>query len=214
MAVPPPLNRSGLAPGLRIGLLGGSFNPAHDGHVHISRLARARLALDQVWWLVSPQNPLKAAAGMKPLAERIGLAQGLGLPHFIRVSALETQLRTRFTADTLAKIHRRYPAQRFVWLMGADNLAQIHRWKNWHEIFMKTPIAVFDRPDYAYRSLSAPGAMRFAASRYPAQDAATLASRPAPAWCFLHVRPHPASATAIRARSQAAADPMQPGQAA
>lgn len=208
-----------MAPGLRIGLLGGSFNPAHAGHIHVSRLARARLRLDQVWWLVSPQNPLKGREGMLPLAERTRLAQDLDLPHFIRVSMLEAELGTRFTADTLAAIHRRYPAQRFVWLMGADNLAQIHRWKHWHEIFTKTPIAVFDRPDYAYRSLSAPGAMRFATSRYPAQEAASLAGRKAPAWCFLHLRKHPASATAIRAGKDPAprrqsATPGNLGQAA
>lgn len=202
---PVPLSRSGLSPGLRIGILGGSFNPAHDGHVHISRLAKARLDLDQVWWLVSPQNPLKARTGMKPLAERLRLAEALDLPHFIRVTDLETRLGTRYTADTLAKLHRRYPGLQFVWLMGADNLAQIHRWKRWHEIFTKTPIAVIDRPSYANRSLSAPGAMRFAASRHPAEAAATLPGRKAPAWCFLHVRTHPASATAIRARSSAGA---------
>ena len=201
---PVPLSRSGMAPGLRIGILGGSFNPAHDGHVHISRLARARLQLDQVWWLVSPQNPLKARAGMKPLAERLRLAQALGLPHFIRVTDLESRLGTTYTADTLAKLHRRYPGQRFVWLMGADNLAQIHRWKRWHEIFMKTPIAVIDRPSYANRSLSAPGAMRYAASRHPAEAAPSLPDRQSPAWCFLHVRTHPASATAIRARDESA----------
>ena len=199
-----------MAPGLRIGLLGGSFNPAHDGHVYISAVARARLRLDQVWWLVSPQNPLKARDGMKPLAERMRLARALGLPHFIRVTDLESRLGTTFTADTLGRLHGRYPGQHFVWLMGADNLAQIHRWKRWHEIFMKTPIAVIDRPTYANRSLSAPGAMRFAASRQPAEAVSSLPGRHAPAWCFLHVRTHPASATAIRARSTGTGTAVEP----
>lgn len=203
MLRPVPLSRSGLAPGLRIGLLGGSFNPAHDGHLYISELARSRLRLDQVWWLVSPQNPLKPAAGMKPLDERLRRAAALPLPGFVRVTDLETRLGTRYTADTLAALHRRYPGQHFVWLMGADNLAQIHRWKRWHDIFGGTPIAVFDRGAYAYASLSAPGAMRYAAFRYPAEAAATLPGRQAPAWTFLRMRRHPASATAIRAAEAA-----------
>ncbi|MBT4905881.1 MAG: nicotinate-nicotinamide nucleotide adenylyltransferase, partial [Rhodospirillaceae bacterium] len=129
--------------GRRIGLLGGSFNPAHDGHRHISQLALARLGLDEVWWLVSPQNPLKSEAGMAPFESRLESADRIACDRRIRVSALEAELGTRYTADTLKALQNRYPAARFVWLMGADNLVQISRWRAWTQIFKTIPIAVF-----------------------------------------------------------------------
>lgn len=140
-AAPHPLGY-GLWAGLRVGLLGGSFNPAHDGHRYISRLALKLLGLDEVWWLVSPQNPLKPAAGMASLGDRLARAQAVADHPRIRVTDLERLLGTRYTADTLAALHRCFPRTRFVWLMGADNLLQVPRWQRWTEIFETTPVAL------------------------------------------------------------------------
>jgi nicotinate-nucleotide adenylyltransferase len=181
-----------------IGLLGGSFNPAHQGHRHISLQALRSLGLDEVWWLVAPQNPLKPVDGMAPLAERLEGATRLVRHPRIRITALEAELGTRYTADTLAELRRRFPACRFVWLMGADNLAQIVRWGRWTTIFQSVAVAVFDRSPYSYPSLAGKAAKRFAFSRLPAHRGARLADRDPPAWVFLHLRRHPASATAIR----------------
>lgn len=188
----------------RIGLLGGSFNPAHDGHRHISLQALKRLGLDEVWWLVSPQNPLKARAGMAPLAERLEGARTVAAHPRIRPTAIEAALGTTYTARVLPMLARRFPNARFVWLMGADNLAQIPRWRSWRSIFRGTPVAILDRGAYAYTSLSGAAARTFARSRVPAQRAAGLAERTPPAWVFLRIRRHAASATDIRARAQAA----------
>ena len=182
----------------RVGLLGGSFNPAHQGHVEISREALKRLRLDEVWWLVSPQNPLKPTAGMAPLATRLGEASRLAGDRRIRVTAIEAELGTRFTADTLAALRRRFPRTRFVWLMGADNLAGISRWERWPQIFHSMPIAVFARPSYSLRALAAMAARRFGSRRLPASAAGRLAEREPPAWAFLTGRLNPVSATAIR----------------
>lgn len=185
---------------LSIGLLGGSFNPAHDGHRYISEQALKRLRLDQVWWLVSPQNPLKAREGMASHAERMASARAVARHPRIRVSDIESRLGVAHTAEVLARLHRRYPRCRFVWLMGADNLATIHRWRNWRQIFMQVPIAVFARPSYDSRALAGLAATRFQAARLPERKASSLANREPPAWVFLAIRRHPASATAIRAR--------------
>ncbi len=196
------LKPPGLGPGdrRRIGLLGGSFNPAHEGHLHISLLALNKLKLDQVWWLVSPQNPLKPVAGMAPLAARLAQAREVAQDRRIRVTDLETALGTRYTADTIAALRRQFPRLRFVWLMGADNLRQISRWDRWQSIFKSVPIAVFDRPAYSLSALNARAAQRFAASRVPMEQASRLADRAPPAWTFIRCRLHPASATQIRAR--------------
>ena len=186
--------------GARIGLLGGSFNPAHEGHRHISLEALRRLDLDQVWWLVSPQNPLKSATGMAPQAERIAAAAALARHPRIRVTGLESLLGTRFTADTLAHLVRRFPRVRFVWLMGADNLAQISAWQGWPQIFNAVVIAVFDRPAYSLGVGSAKAALRFAGERVRESKAKTLASLTPPAWTFIHARLIDKSATQIRAR--------------
>lgn len=185
--------------GQRIGLLGGSFNPAHGGHRHISLAALRRLGLDAVWWLVSPQNPLKPAAGMAPLAERLAGARALARHPRIRVAALETLLGTRYTADTLLALKRRFPGVRFVWLMGADNLIQVPHWENWQQIFHAVPVAVLARPTYSLRASSAKAAQRFRRGRLSEQRAAGLASREPPAWAFLHIRLSALSATQIRA---------------
>ncbi len=186
-------------PGRRIGLLGGSFNPAHRGHLEISRVALERLGLDQVWWLVSPQNPLKPERGMAPLGQRLTGARRLARDPRVRVSALEGALGTAYTADTVTALARCFPRCRFVWLMGADNLVQISRWKDWEIIFRTLPVAVFDRPSYSLRALAATAARRFAGQRLPEAAARGLAERTPPAWVFVHQRLNPQSSTRIRA---------------
>ncbi len=185
--------------GRRIGLLGGSFNPAHRGHLEISRTALKRLGLDQVWWLVSPQNPLKSARGMAPLNQRLAGARRLARGPQLRASALESALGTVYSADTVTALARRFPRCRFVWLMGADNLVQISTWKDWETIFRTLPVAVFDRPSYSLRALAATAARRFAGQRLPEAAARGLAERTPPAWVFIHQRLHPQSSTRIRA---------------
>lgn len=183
----------------RIGLLGGSFNPAHDGHRDISLAALAYLDLDEVWWMVSPQNPLKPEKGMASFEERMASAQAVADHPRIRVTDIEKRLGSRYTADTLRKLVMRFPSYRFVWLMGADNLAQIASWRDWTRIFHLTPIAVFDRPTYTNRALTSLAARRFRRSRRREAALKTLAATPAPAWVFVHHRLNPISATAIRA---------------
>ena len=191
--------------GLRIGLLGGSFNPAHEGHLHISRAALAKLHLDEVWWLVSPQNPLKPAHGMGALAERVRVAGEVARHPRVRVTAIEAELGTTRTAETLNRLIARYPHVRFVWLMGADNLIQISRWHDWRAIFGLVPVAVFDRPTYSLRALASVAARRFARAKIPETVASALADTRPPAWVFLRIRPSTTSATAIRARQAAPA---------
>lgn len=191
--------RAGFAP-RRVGILGGSFNPAHAGHRQISLAALARLRLDEVWWLVSPQNPLKPVAGMAPFDRRLADARAVARHPRIRVTDIEARLGTRFTADTLAKLKRAFPRTRFVWLMGADNLTQIARWERWQQIFHAVAIAVFNRPTYCFRALSGMAARRFARRRLAASAAGSLAGRKPPAWVFLFTPLNPISASAIRAR--------------
>ncbi len=186
--------------GRRIGLVGGSFNPAHGGHLHISRLALSRLDLDEVWWLVSPQNPLKPGAGMAPFAERLeAAAKAAGAERRIRVSDIEARLGSTYTADTLKTLRRRFPRARFVWLMGGDNLVQLPYWKRWQDIFRTAPIAVFDRPSTSLTALAGIAARRFARARIPTLAARGLALMPPPAWVFFHTRLDSRSATRIRA---------------
>lgn len=183
----------------RIGLLGGSFNPAHQGHRDISLAALKYLDLDEIWWMVSPQNPLKPVAGMAPFADRLKSAAAMARHPRIRVTDIESRLGTRFTADTLKALVTRFPSSRFVWLMGADNLAQISSWRDWTKIFHLTPIAVFDRPSYTNRALTALAARRFQRARKREAALKMLAATPPPAWVFVHHRLNPISATAIRA---------------
>jgi nicotinate-nucleotide adenylyltransferase len=187
--------------GRRIGLLGGSFNPAHGGHLHISRLALTRLDLDEIWWLVSPQNPLKPAEGMAPFGERLRAAAAIAAAdRRIRVTDIEARLgRTAYTADTLRALRRRFPRARFVWLMGSDNLAQIPYWRRWQDIFRTVPIAVFARPGSSTKALAGVAAHRFAGARVPVIAARRLAGMTPPAWVFFHTRLDPRSATRIRA---------------
>ena len=188
------------SPALRVGLLGGSFNPAHDGHRYISLEALRRLRLDQVWWLVSPQNPLKRRAGMAPLVERVAMAARVARHPRLRVLPLETRLGTRYTVDTLLRLAD-WPEHRFVWLMGADNLGQLHRWRQWRRIVGACAIAVFERHPYSHGALAGPAAYGFAGARLPEARLAELADAEPPVWAFVRLRPHPASATAIRARA-------------
>ncbi|MSO77088.1 MAG: nicotinate-nucleotide adenylyltransferase [Alphaproteobacteria bacterium] len=191
----------------RIGLLGGSFNPAHAGHRHISLLALKRLRLDEVWWLVSPQNPLKPTSGMAPFADRMRAAAALARHPRIRASQAEAELGTRYTIDTLVALTRRLPRARFVWLMGADNLGQMPRWAAWPDIFERAAIAVFARPTYSLKALAGKAARRFARRRRHPAEGPCLARHPLPAWVFFATRFHPASATAIRAQRPVAAEP-------
>jgi len=191
---PPPRRRPGR---LRIGLLGGSFNPAHHGHLAISLEALRRLGLDRVWWLVAPQNPLKSTRDMAGFAERFASAEAVARHPRIVVSDLEERLGTRYTVDTLRRLQRRCHA-RFVWLIGADNLVQLPRWRGWREIAERVPIAVFDREPYSYRAVAGRVAKCYRAARRPERAAATLADAAPPAWVFLHQRRHQVSSTAIR----------------
>jgi nicotinate-nucleotide adenylyltransferase len=192
----------------RVGLLGGSFNPAHEGHRHVAELALTLLGLDEVWLLVSPQNPLKPAAGMAPLGERLASACCVAGGHpRLHATAIEACLGTRYTADTLAVLHRSFPRRRFVWIMGADNLAQISRWGRWTAIFRAVPVAILARSPYSQKALAAKAARRFARFRLSAGQARGVSDRVPPSWVFLHTRLHPASASAIRARSGDASAP-------
>lgn len=183
----------------RVGLLGGSFNPAHGGHRHVSLEALKRLGLDEVWWLVTPQNPLKPEAGMAPFAERLGGAAAWARHPRVRVVDLEARLGTRYTRDTVIALQHFFPRVRFVWLMGADNLSQIRHWEHWTEIFSSVPIAVFARPTYCLSALASLAARRFAHRRVRAADAWRLADLEPPAWVFLPIRLDASSATQIRA---------------
>jgi len=188
----------------RIGILGGSFNPAHRGHLDISLKALRQLGLDQVWWLVSPQNPLKSADGMAPFAERLAAARRMARNPRIRVTDLEQGLGSRYTAESLKLLRRRFPETRFVWLMGADNLSQIRHWERWREVFRLAAVAVFDRPTYCLRALAELAAERFKRRRKPSRDVRRLADMVPPAWAFFPIRLDASSATALRARRRRA----------
>ena len=181
-----------------IGLLGGSFNPAHGGHRRISLFAAEALGLDAVWWLVSPGNPLKPKAGMAPLAARLRSAQLQARRAPIVPTAIEAQLGTRYTVDTLARLVRRYPKQRFVWLMGADNLAEMHRWKDWRKIARTMPIAVIARPGYDAAAMTSPAMAWFRRYRTSAASFRKRGQWSAPALVLLRFDPDYRSATAIR----------------
>ncbi len=179
--VKPPLIREGQL----VGVMGGTFNPPHAGHALISRTALRRLGLDQLWWLVTPGNPLKYNNGLPAVGERVALCRRLAFDRRMRVTSFEEALRTPYTAATLAFLARRYPAVHFVWIMGADNLASFHRWQQWKEIAATVPIAVVDRPGWRLRALASPAAHYLRSSYVPETEAVTLARRAAPAWTFL-----------------------------
>jgi len=182
----------------RTGLLGGSFNPAHGGHRRISLFAAEALGLDDVWWLVSPGNPLKPAKGMAPLGARLASARAQARRAPIRVTALERELGTRYTIDTLRTMVRRWPKRRFVWLMGADNLAQFHRWKHWREIARTMPIAVIARPGYDAAAVASPAMAWFRRYTVSAARFRNRARWSTPSLVLLRFDPDPRSATALR----------------
>jgi nicotinate-nucleotide adenylyltransferase len=182
----------------RIGLLGGSFNPAHLGHRRVSLFAQAALGLDEVWWLVSPGNPLKPRADMAPLAARFASAAKLAGRATIRVTAIERELGTRYTIDSLRALRRRYPKCDFVWLMGTDNLAQFHRWRDWRGIARTMPIAVIARPGYDAGAIASPAMAWLRRYAMPLTSFVNGGAWSAPALVSLRFDPDPRSATAIR----------------
>ena len=187
-----------LQPGMRVGLYGGSFNPAHDGHAHVAETARKRLGLDRVIWLVSPQNPLKSARDTAPLEERMAGVRRQARDRGMVVSDVETRMGSQYTIDTVRALKARFPGVKFVWIMGADSLATFHRWRGWTQIMRELPVAVISRPWASLRSRFTPTARRFAFARRPAAQAALLPDEAAPAWIYLHGPLNFASSTALR----------------
>ncbi|TRW97758.1 nicotinate-nucleotide adenylyltransferase [Paracoccus sp. M683] len=187
-------------PGMRIGLLGGSFDPPHEGHVNITEEALRRFELDRVWWLVSPGNPLKAH-GPAPLADRIAAGSTLMQDPRVVVTGIEAVLETRMTADTIAALQRQYPLVRFVWLMGADNMAQFNQWDRWREIAMRVPIGVLARPGARLAARNSVAARILWSSRLPEYRARELALAQPPAWVMINVPMSNLSSTALRAKA-------------
>lgn len=193
----------------RIGLLGGSFNPAHEGHLHVARVVRRALRLDEVWLMVSPGNPLKPRAGMAPFAQRLESARRIADGRRIIASDIEARLGTRYSIATLAALRRRFPRSRFVFVIGADNLVQLPRWQGWTRLAARNPLAVLPRPGWTRRALAGKAAHRMARHRRrpPALLSGALLSGAGPAhapWSFVPATEHAASATAIRAATRAA----------
>ncbi len=189
-----------LAPGMRVGLFGGSFNPAHEGHAHVAETAMQRLRLDRVIWLVSPQNPLKPSHETADLADRIAGVRAFARGRNMIVADAETRFGSRYTIDTLRALKGRFPGVKFVWVMGADSLATFHRWRGWTQIMREAPVAVVSRPWISLRSRFSPAARRFRAARWPSGRAAGLPGASAPAWVFLRGPLNFQSSTALRER--------------
>lgn len=184
--------------GERIGLFGGSFNPAHEGHRHASLTALRQLGLDRVWWLVSPQNPLKPVKEMAPLRERLEGAKALARHPRIVVSDLESLLRTRYTVETLSVLRQRFPGVRFVLIIGADNLRDLPRWKDWTGIVASVPLAIIARPSARWAALSSQAAQRFRNQRFKDANQKRLKVARPPAWVFIYGRLDPTSSTGLR----------------
>lgn len=186
--------------GQTIGLLGGSFDPAHEGHRHITLAALRRFGLDRVWWLVSPGNPLKSH-GPAPMEQRLARARDIMQHPHVRITDIEARLGTRYTAQTIARLRRLYPGVRFTWLMGADNLAQFHRWQDWHTIMETVPVGVLARPGSRIEARLSVAARRYAFARLDRQKSRLLGQSIAPAWCFLNISMNEISSTKLRART-------------
>jgi nicotinate-nucleotide adenylyltransferase len=193
---------------MRVGLYGGSFNPAHVGHAHVAQVALTRLGLDRLIWLVSPQNPLKSGHAPADLAERVAGARALAQGPAMIVSDIEARLGFRYTIDIVRLMRARYPGVKFVWVMGADSLAGFHRWRGWADILRLVPVCVVARPGWAMQGPLAPAARRFAWARRPASEAPRLAAMAPPAWTFLPAPLNFASSTEIRRRAAAGTDPI------
>jgi len=185
---------------MRVGLFGGSFNPAHAGHAHVAETARRRLQLDEVIWLVSPQNPLKSAHETADLGRRMAAARAVANERGMTVSDAETKMGSQYTIDTVRALQARYPRVQFVWIMGADSLASFHRWRGWTQIMREIPVAVVSRPWISLKSRFSPAAQRFARHRRVASRAATLPGARPPAWVFLTGPFNFQSSTALRER--------------
>lgn len=197
MRIPGLFLRSGMA----VGLLGGSFDPAHEGHVHLTRVALQRFALDRVIWLVSPGNPLKAH-GPAPLPDRMARARAVMADPRVHVSDIEARLGTSYTAETVEALQAIYPGVRFVWLMGADNLHQFHRWERWQHILHALPLGILARPGWRQAALHGRTARQYRRFRLPDAASHLLPRQSAPAWCFVNMPMRPVSSSQIRARGQ------------
>jgi nicotinate-nucleotide adenylyltransferase len=187
-------------PGQRIGVMGGSFNPPHAGHVLISHTVLTRLGLDQVWWVVTPGNPLKSLAELPSLKTRMAACEAIKSDPRIKVTGFEEQLGTPYTAATVAFLRRRHPKVKFVWVMGADNLASFHRWQHWREIMALMSVAVVDRPGWRHRALASPAARAYRWAFIPERRAAELPDLVPPAWTLLTGPLSELSSTALRQR--------------
>ena len=185
--------------GMVIGLFGGSFTPPHQGHLLVAEIALRRLGLDQLWWLVTPGNPLKSQKELAPLAERLAACETLAVDPRIKVTAFEKTLGTSYTAKTLEFIRARNPHVHFIWIMGADNLAGFHRWQRWQKIASTFPVAVIDRPGSTLAYLSSKMARTFDYARIDEEDAGVLWQKRAPAWTFIHGPRSTLSSSALRA---------------
>ncbi len=184
-----------------IGLLGGSFDPPHAGHAHITREALKRFGLDEIWWMVSPGNPLKAH-GPAPLKRRLAASRTVMVHPKVKITDIEARLGTRYSAETLAALFARYPGVRFVWLMGADNLASFHRWENWTWIAENVPLGVLARPEQRISARMSPAALKYRRFKIRGREAARLCCADAPAWCFVNVQMVALSYSEIRARGE------------
>lgn len=196
------MNRAGLPKaraGMCVGLFGGSFDPPHQGHVNLTRESLKRFGLDRVWWLISPGNPLKDK-GPAPMDRRMAAARQIMQHPHVEITDIEQRLGTRYTAETLAGLIRLYPGVRFVWLMGADNLAQFHRWDRWRWIMETVPVGVIARPADRIAARTSPAADRYGFARLRGREAARLAIAAPPAWCFVNVPMVALSSSQIRAQ--------------
>jgi len=195
--VMPPTTR-----GMVIGLFGGSFNPPHAGHALVAEIALRRLNLDQLWWMVTPGNPLKSRGNLAPLSTRLALSEKIARDPAVKVTAFEKGLGTSYTARTLAFVKARNPHVRFIWIMGADNLKSFDRWQNWRKIVETFPIAVIDRPGATLSYLSSKMARTYDYARVDEEDASVLWKHRAPAWTFIHGPRSTLSSTALRAAAR------------
>lgn len=189
---------------MKIGLFGGSFNPPHQGHVHVCELALRRVKLDQIWWLVTPGNPLKDHSELAPFDERIKACREIVQHPRIKITAIEALLNVRYTADTLRLLKQMRSRLKFVWIMGADNLAGFHRWQDWRNIAAMMPMVVIDRPGSTLSYLSAPAALTLSRYRQDEEDAAMLPNLDPPAWTFIHGPRNSLSSTRLRSLQRTA----------